>query len=180
MKKLLTVSLLSATALALPAIASAQTSVTTGPSFYVGADPIYWRHKGTEIDEASAVGARFRVGVEFTPYLALEAHAGTLGKDSDSNHEQELNYVYGAFARGTLPVANDFRLYTLAGYSEVKLDIDDRTTGESVNLTMDGFSFGGGVEIDLFDQANFYVEALRYVDRDSRFEAVGAGIRYVF
>lgn len=176
----LTTALLSLTALTLPAIASAQSTQAATPSFYVSADPIYWRHKGDDIQEASAVGARFRLGVELTPYLALEAHGGTLGNDTQQGIEQSLDYVYGAFARGTLPVADDFRLYTLAGYSEVKMDLEDQVADESVSLTMDGFSFGGGVEIDLFDNANLYVEALRYVDRDTRFEAVGGGIRFVF
>lgn len=180
MNKLITTSLM-ATALALvPSLASAQTTLSQGPSVYVGADPIYWRHKGPEISEASAVGARVRLGVEFTPYLAIEAHGGTLGEDTQGNQQQELNYVYGAFARGTLPLAHDFRLYALAGYSEVKLDTSDLDTYEQVDFTMDGFSFGGGAEIDLFNNANFFVEGVRYVDRDTRFETVGAGVRYLF
>lgn len=180
MQKRLIAALLSATALTLPALAGAQTTLTSEPSFYVGADPIYWRHKGADINDASSVGARVRLGIEATPYLAFEVHGGTLGKDTQTNQSQELNHVYGAFARATLPVANDFRLYSLAGYSEVKLDMEDMSADESVSMSMDGFSFGGGIEIDLFEQANLFLEGLRYVDRDSRFETVGAGIRYVF
>ena len=180
LKNLITSACLASVAALLPIHASAQTIPGSAPAVYVGADPIYWRHKGENIREANSVGARVRLGVEITPYVAFEVHGGSLGEDTHGRYQQELNYVYGALARGTLPLSYDFRLYALAGYSEVKIDVTDMDANEQVDINMDGFSFGGGVEIDLFDNTNFFVEGLRYVDRETRFETVGAGVRYVF
>lgn len=166
---------------AVPMLAQAQTSpVGFSPEPYLGADAMFWKSKVDGLPNYDAVGGRLRGGISFNEYMAIEAHAATGGSDdSTGGIEHDLNHAAGLFARGTLPIADDFRLYGLVGYSDVSLDHSNPFLEGDIDD--DGLGYGVGIEINLMEQAGLFVEGMRYLDKDEQtFETAGAGIRYTF
>jgi opacity protein-like surface antigen len=165
-------------AAALPLAANAQ-SMHESPHFYAGLDALVWDSELNNAPSYDAVGGRLRLGMAFHPMVAFEVHAGTGGSDTQSGVEQKLNHVVGVFARATLPIADDVRLYGLVGGAEVSVQLESATNRMDVHES--GFAYGAGAEINVFDQMNFYVEGTRYLDKEAlAFETLGAGLRYQF
>lgn len=165
---------------ALPLSAQAQSAMTFSPVPYLGVDAMMWKSKVDGLPNYDAVGARLRGGVEFNDYLAAELHAGTGGSDdSTGGIEHDLGYVAGAFARATLPIQDDFRLYGLVGYGKVSVDHSNPFVEGDIEDS--GFAYGVGVEVNLIPATSLYVEGTRYLDNDDHtFETLGAGARYTF
>lgn len=80
------------------------------------------------------------VGKEINPNFAAELRLSA-GIGSDSN--VEVDHVFGAYARGILPLARDVSLYGLLGVSRARLDF----TGGGGSVTDTGLSYGVGAEV---------------------------------
>jgi len=146
--------------------AQAQQSFTY-PQGYVGGDAMFWNldpERGSSRDD---VGLRLRGGAQFNDYFALEGHLGTGGSDGGA----DLDHLAGAYAKGIFPVAPEVRLYGLAGFTEVEVS-DNRE---------DGFSYGGGAEMDVAPNLSVGADYMRYLDKsDYTFDAASVGLRYRF
>ena len=100
------------------------------PQGYVGGDAMFWSLNPDRGDSRDDVGLRLRGGAQFNDYFALEGHLGTGGSDRGA----DLDHLAGAYAKGILPVAPNFRRSGLAGFSGG--EIRDQREG--------GLSYGAG------------------------------------
>ena len=82
------------------------------PQGYVGGDAMFWSLDPDRGSSRDDVGLRLRGGAQFNDYFALEGHLGTGGSDRGA----DLDHLAGAYAKGIIPVAPNFRLYGLAGF----------------------------------------------------------------
>ncbi|MCE8016035.1 porin family protein [Halomonas sp. MCCC 1A17488] len=137
------------------------------PRAYAGADAMFWELDPEQGSSADSVGLRLNGGAQFNDYFGAEAHLGTGGSEGST----ELDYLVGAYAKGILPVSQEFRLYGLAGFTEVDFDADRES----------GFSYGGGAEFDIAPNLAVGADYMRYLDKsDYTFDAASVGVRYRF
>ncbi|TFH85651.1 porin family protein [Billgrantia azerbaijanica] len=166
--KAFVISAASATLLVAGAVAtSAQAQQAFYPRTYVGGDALFWEldpDGGTSRDD---IGLRLSGGMQFSDFFAVEGHLGTDGSDGPV----ELDYLAGAYAKGILPVGQQFRLYGLAGFTEVDFDVDRESD----------FSYGAGAEFDVAPNLAVGADYMRYLDKShATFDAASVGVRYRF
>ncbi|MDZ7852121.1 MAG: porin family protein [Halomonas sp.] len=166
--KTFTISAVSAALLLAGAAAHAQGSpMNYQPSPYLGGDVLFWEIDPDAGNDFNSTGLRLRGGVAFNDYFGLEGHLGTGGSDGPA----ELDYLAGAYAKGTVPIAPEFRLYGLAGFSEVDFDAD----------TESGFSYGAGAEFDVAPNLAVGADYMRYLDESNyTFDAASIGATFRF
>jgi len=144
------------------------------PQGYVGGDAMFWSLNPDRGDSRDDVGLRLRGGAQFNDYFALEGHLGTGGSDRGA----DLDHLAGAYAKGILPVAPNFRLYGLAGFSEVEIS-DNRV--EISDNRESGLSYGAGAEMDIANNVSIGADYMRYLDESAYdFDAASVGLRYRF
>ena len=100
-------------------------------------------------------GMMVRGGYEWNQYIGVEARAMGTFWDADPLGGEKLQHI-GLFAKPSYPLGEDFNVYGLLGYGWTKT-----TTGGNGNLpTVDdhGFSYGIGLEYDLSDKEDDYIE----------------------
>lgn len=155
------------TALFAAGITGAQAQQTFYPQAYIGGDAMFWELDRDRGPDRDSVGLRLRGGAQINDYFAVEGHLGGGGSDGGA----ELDYLIGAYAKGILPVAPEFRLYGLAGFTEVDFDIDRES----------GFSYGAGAEFDVAPNLSVGADYMRYLDKSRyNFDAASVGLRYRF
>lgn len=137
------------------------------PQGYIGGDAMFWDLDPEYGSSRDDVGLRLRGGAQFNDYFAVEGHLGGGGSDGPV----ELDYLVGAYAKGILPVADEFRLYGLAGFTEVDFDL----------ARENGFSYGAGAEFDITSNLAVGADYIRYLDKSNyTFDAASVGLRYRF
>ncbi|MCL7940507.1 porin family protein [Halomonas sp. ATCH28] len=166
--KTITISAVSAALMLAGATAHAQGSpMNYQPSPYLGGDVLFWELDPDGRGNFDSTGLRLRGGVAFNDYFGLEGHLGTGGSDGPA----ELDYLAGAYAKGVLPIAPEFRLYGLAGFTEVDFDAD----------TESGFSYGAGAEFDVTHNLAVGADYMRYLDESNyTFDAASVGVTFRF
>ena len=113
-----------------------------------------------------------RVGYRFLPYLAIEAEAGfglggdnfgqtipvatALGNiDVDADVDVDIANYFGGFARGILPVGENFDLFVRGGYGSAKAEasavastaaLPGFTASGMESASSDSFAYGVGAE----------------------------------
>ncbi|WP_431024013.1 porin family protein [Halomonas sp. H5] len=146
------------------------------PQGYVGGDVMFWDLDPKGASSANDVGLRLRGGVQLNDYFAVEGHLGTGGSDTVQGVEAELDYLVGGFAKGILPISQEFRLYGLLGYSEVDFDFSPGGSARD-----DGFSYGAGAEFEVAPNLSVGADYIRYLDKsDANVDAASVGVRYQF
>ncbi len=149
------------------AATTAQAQQTFYPQPYIGGDAMFWNLDRDNRQDRDSVGLRLNGGMQFNEYFAVEGHLAGGGSDGPA----ELDYLVGAYAKGILPVAPEFRLYGLAGFTEVDYDIDRES----------GFSYGAGAEFDVAPNRAVGADYMRYLDKSRyNFDAASVGLRYRF
>jgi len=103
---------------------------------------------GATIIEDHRYGAIVRMGIDFNPYLGLEARAlRTFGSDVFSKTRH-----YGIYLKPQFPFSDKMRIYGLLGYGTTRIDytngIRSSTTDES------GVAYGAGIEYRLSRDAD--------------------------
>lgn len=167
MKTLLSVSAIALFTAAAASTAHAQQAQTFYPQGYVGGDAMFWDLNPDRGSSRDDVGLRLRGGAQINDYFAVEGHLGGGGSDGPV----ELDYLVGAYAKGILPVADEIRLYGLAGFTEVDFDVDRQS----------GFSYGAGAEFDVAQNLSVGADYIRYLDKSNyTFDAASVGLRYRF
>ncbi|WP_163559336.1 outer membrane beta-barrel protein [Halomonas sp. NO4] len=167
--KPLVISAASATLLATGLFAgAAQAQQALYPQTYIGGDAIFWEldpdGPATSRDD---IGLRVNGGAQFNDYFAVEGHLGSGGSDGNV----ELDYLVGAYAKGILPISQEFRAYGLAGVTEVDFNADRESD----------FSYGAGAEFDVAPNLAVGADYMRYLDNSNyTFDAASVGIRYRF
>lgn len=167
--KTFVISAASITLLVAGAVASsAQAQQAFSPRTYVGGDAMFWEldpdGPGPSRDD---IGLRLNGGMQLNDYFAVEGHLGTGGSDGPV----ELDYLVGAYAKGIVPVGQEFRIFGLAGFTEVDFDTDRESD----------FSYGAGAEFDVAPNLAVGADYMRYLDKSSHtFDAASVGVRYRF
>lgn len=165
--KRLTLTATTAALFAAGALTTAQAQQTFYPQPYIGGSAMFWEVNPDQGPSRDSVGLRLDGGMQFNEYFAVEGHLGTGGSDGSA----ELDYLVGAYAKGILPVAPEFRLYGLAGVTEVDFDMDRDS----------GFSYGAGAEFDVAPNLALGADYMRYLDKsEGTFDAASVGVRYRF
>ena len=137
------------------------------PQPYVGGDAMFWEVNPDNASSRDSVGLRLRGGAQFNEFFAVEGHLGGGGSDGPV----ELDYLVGAYAKGIVPISQEFRLYGLAGVTEVDFDVDRESD----------FSFGAGAEFDVAPNLAVGADYMRYLDKsDGTFDAASVGVRFRF
>ncbi|WP_445156980.1 porin family protein [Halomonas sp. E14] len=137
------------------------------PQGYFGGDAMFWDLDRDHGEDANSVGLRLRGGAQFNEFFAAEAHLGIGGSDGPV----ELDYLVGAYAKGILPLSQEFRLYGLVGVTEVDYDVDREN----------GFSYGAGAEFDVAPNLAVGADYMRYLDKsDHTFDAASVGLTFRF
>lgn len=148
-------------------ITTAQVQQPLYPQGYVGGDAMFWELDLDNGDSRDSTGLRLNGGLKFNDYFAVEGHLGGGGSDGGA----ELDSLAGLYAKGILPVSREFRLYGLAGMTDVDFDVDSES----------GFSYGAGAEFDVAPNLALGAGYMRYLDVDQYdFDAASVGVRYRF
>lgn len=156
------------TALFAAGINGAQAQQPPYPQGYVGGDAMFWElDPDGRADSRDGTGLRLNGGLKFNDYFAVEGHLGGGGSDGGV----ELDSLAGLYAKGILPISREFRLYGLAGMTDVDFDVDSES----------GFSYGAGAEFDVAPNLSLGADYMRYLDEDQYdFDAASVGVRYRF
>lgn len=135
-----------------------------GPSlsgFYLGASAGEAFYNEDGIPQLTPSILMFRVGQQFSPYLAIEGRIGTgiSGSSSYGNHVN-LDALYAGYVKGMLPVTPWFYPYAIAGLggADIHRNYPDFHSSDG------GFSFGGGLEFNLGGGASVNVEWARLIN----------------
>ncbi|MFD1007661.1 porin family protein [Oceanisphaera ostreae] len=130
--------------------------------------------------DADLVALYGRLGTEFTENFSGEIRIGT-GLDDDKLYgtKVELNYFYGAYVRGTIPVTDAFYPYAIVGFTRAELEY--KVPGLSVNDSGSDVSFGVGTDIRLTANTDLNLEYMNYYDKnDISVDGFSVGFTYRF
>ena len=143
---------------------------------------------GTEDADITMINGR--IGYRFNDFFAVEGEVGFgLGSDDidrivpvevapfgtvdvDANVDLSVDNYYVAFARGILPVADQFDLFVRVGYGEANADADVTasalgfTTTGSVSDSESGFAYGIGGQFDFTEKDGIRVDYTLLDDTD--------------
>ncbi|MGM0783678.1 MAG: porin family protein [Pseudomonadota bacterium] len=148
-------------------VSAAQAQQPGQPRGYIGGDAMFWELDADGGSDRDDIGLRVNGGMQFNDYFAVEGHLGTGGSDGPA----ELDYLVGAYAKGIVPVGPEFRLFGLAGFTEVDFDADSESD----------FSYGAGAEFDVTPKLAIGADYMRYLDKSNyTFDAASVGLRYRF
>ncbi len=175
-------------------------------SWYLGA--LYSAQKtpvsGRNFDTAGVI-----VGYQHNEYLGLEARlsAGFSGYSNSWSTAELSKYEYhedvenqnSIFIKASYPILKSLHIYGLAGYTKTKLEVggSGQSTGSNVaddysfkhSLTESGFSYGLGLNYQLNEQLNLFVDyqvlpdfqtAITYAEQDWDWNSTNIGINYIF
>lgn len=146
---------------------TAQAQQTYYPQPYIGGDALFWELNRDNGPDRDSVGLRLNGGFKFNDYFAVEGHVAGGGSDGPA----ELDSLVGAYAKGIVPISQEFRLYGLLGGTEVDLG------GDSDN----GVSYGAGAEFDMSPNLSVGADLMRYLDKSNYdVDAASVGLRYRF
>jgi len=132
-------------------------------------------------DTAKFTMATGRVGYRLNDYLAVEGEAGfgLSGEDIDGlvsiaqvgvdvSGELKFKNYYAAFARGILPVSEDFDIFARVGYGQAKVDAtvtaiaDGMSATESVSENFDDVLIGAGLQYDFTENDGIRADYTRF------------------
>ncbi|ART81913.1 hypothetical protein CBP31_04115 [Oceanisphaera profunda] len=130
--------------------------------------------------EADLVALYARLGTEFTENFSGEIRVGTgLDDDKVNGNKVELNYFYGAYVRGTIPIADAFYPYAIVGATRAELE--ESSLGQSIKGSGTDISFGVGADIRLTSNTDLNIEYMNYYDKnDISVNGLSLGFTYRF
>lgn len=200
MKKLLPVAFL--------VLSSVYTSAATASdNWYIGA--LYSAQKTKPMAGRNFDTAGIIVGYQYNEYIGVEARfsGGLSGysnswSDTDSSefeYYEDVDNQSSFLIKTSYPILDSFYVYGLAGYTNTKLEVggSGQYTDHNVNedysfkrsLSENGFSYGLGVNYQLNEQLNIFVDyqvlpdfqtAITFEEQDWDWKSTNIGINYVF
>ncbi len=112
------------------------------------------RYKEEGLDTITPTTGMFVVGAALSPNLAIEGRIGAgLGHAETNSYGVNVNSMYAAYLKGSLPLSPGLALYGLGGVASVdyKRDfglVDAHDSGFSYGLGMD-FNVGGNTRLNV-------------------------------
>ncbi|MDN3516276.1 porin family protein [Aquisalimonas lutea] len=180
----LSVFVITTTLLAAPALTLADTG--TDASGYVGAQAAFAEYDPDNVSGTADLTALVgRAGFRASRYFSMEARLGTgLGDDSvdvfvpgagNVAVDVDIDYLFGAYGRGHIPLSDRFSLYGVAGFTSGELTFD--AAGYSDSESDSGLSYGVGADFHATDHVGLNVEYMQYLD-ESNYEisALSVGV----
>lgn len=126
--------------------------------FYFGASAGSLLYKEEGLDTIAPTILEFRVGQQFSPFIAIEGRIGTgINNDEWRGYRVNAEAVYAGYVKGMIPVGPMFSVYGLAGVGGVQLhrNYPDFHSNDA------GLSFGAGGEFRLGGGASLNAEWVR-------------------
>jgi opacity protein-like surface antigen len=169
-----------ATAAALGAVPPAYAE----PGWYAGLTASQIRYQETGFETLTPVTVGFKAGREINRYFAIEGRMGFgAGRDSvlvsGVTVELELDYYFGLYAKGILPLGNWFSLYGLAGFTAGT--VATHLLGFTFTESDYDLSYGAGAEFALGRNVTLGLEWAQLIEGPGyKFEAVTLGLGYRF
>lgn len=143
-------------------------------------DPILDDLVGDTLNFTAITG---RVGYRITDFLALEGEAGfgLSGESFDDtvtvsnvnvnvDGEVKIDSYYAAFARGILPVSDQFDIFARAGYGQAEIAVDLTASASGISDTTnqsdsgDDYLFGVGAEYGFTKNDGVRLDITRFSD----------------
>ncbi len=125
---------------------------------YMGASAGSLIYQEEGLSSVSPTILQFRVGEQFSPFIAIEGRIGVgINGDESNGYRVNAEAVYGGYVKGIMPFSPMFSLYGLAGVGGVQLH---RNYADSHSNDA-GLSFGAGVEAQLGGGASLNAEWVR-------------------
>lgn len=183
MKRLGTAALLAA-AVAIPAVAGAQTGGSSAQNpMYAGLDFSLLNIDSIDGLGDQATGIRGRFGYMFTPMFGAEGHLGlglTEGSDTrdggNGDVDLGIDYWAAAYGRAQYPVTNEINIYGLLGFSWVSYDISGINTDNEADL-----SYGFGADYMITNQLGVEADWIMLTDKENaETSAWSIGAKYQF
>lgn len=120
----------------------------------------------------SAIG--IKLGSQINPYFAVEGMIGFGIADDEFLNESgvsatgELNSIVGVNALGTIPVADNFKIYGKLGFAKVDVDLGFNAFGVSQSYSSDdtGALFGAGLMVNFTENSALALEYIQLPDVD--------------
>ena len=134
------------------------------------------------------------VGYDFNPYFSIEGEA-LFGVQDDTktetfeigDSELDVDYVFdlkhlvGAYARGNLPLGDQFRAFARAGYVTGELELSTNVEGvESESESGEAIALGVGGEFNFTQQIYARGDYTRYEFDDVSLDAFMASVGFRF
>lgn len=127
---------------------------------YLGASVGEAFYNEEAIPELNPSVAMFRIGQQFSPFFAIEGRlGGGLSRGSSEGYHADLEAVYGGYLKGMLPVNRWLSPYAIAGVGGEAI----HRNYADYHSTDAGFSFGGGLELNMGGGASINVEWVRLI-----------------
>jgi len=134
-----------------------------GSGAYVGLSVGQLRYSEAGLDTITPADGVLTIGASLSPNLSVEGRIGAGFARSDTNgYGVELDSLYAGYLKGSLPLSPGFSLYGLGGIAGVDLK-RDFGLGETHDT---GFSYGLGVDFDLYAGTRLNVEWTRLASGD--------------
>ncbi len=139
-----------------------------------------YENSSNTVTDVKIPAVRLRAGSEISPWLGVEAHLA-VGAGSDDGTIGGAPYTlrspltYGVFLRPQLTLG-PIVLYGLGGYSYAQFKYSSTITPTPTD-SLNDFSFGGGLQVDLGQHWGLNADYVRYVQG---FDAISGGVLYHF
>ena len=124
---------------------SSLTAAQAQQALYVGASVSRFDVSVDGLSNAKPSAFSIKLGEQMNPNFAAELRFGKgLSTDSISGADLKVNTYYGIYAKGILPLTNEFSVYGLLGYSRGKVTVT--RPGSSASGTDGDLSYGLGAD----------------------------------
>lgn len=149
---------------------------------YLGANLGFFNYSESGIDDEAVLQTlNGRLGLSFNRNFSGEIRVGFgTGDDSvrvlNTDVNVELDNMYGAYARGSVPISEVISPYAVLGYTRGKVTASASGFG-STSLSESDVSFGIGVDINIAGDFVLNFEYMNYLDKDgAEISGVSGGV----
>jgi len=123
-----------------------------------------------------AIEAHLNVGADFIDDNGEEIVANT----TIAKSEVDIGTSFSLFAKGDLPISEDFDIYGLVGVTKADVDLKVGNNPDQ-NFDDTGLAYGVGVNLDLSDGCGLAIEAINHdVNDNYRLVSANATINFSF
>lgn len=167
---------------------------------YIAVGQHLGKYEEDGLDSASPEGVRIEIGTYLDDDLAVEFHyvaglsedtiqtsridtSGNLVTDTSGNAVIDdinisIQQMISVFLKGDFPIAQNFRLYGLLGYTDMSLQAFSPTAESSatVNIVGNGLSYGLGVEGHYRNNLYWSADYIFYVNTQSNASYTGIAV----